>query len=116
MGYAQPVKPNAFGVFEPVYIDIANLNETVVFDVGGWDSFSLQRVNNGSVNVGSNVLKVQKSNNGASPVDFSGAVTLSAEGMTATQEITAIGFVHAVNTTAGTSGIIALHARVQKNR
>lgn len=110
------VKPDPSGKFPDVSIDVANVNEAVIFDVAGWDYFTLQMVKDGGADVTSLVLKVQKSNDGAHPVDFASAVTQSVEGMTAVQTITCMGYVHATATTAGTSGTIRLHARVDRIR
>lgn len=115
MATIQRVYPDQKGFFSPVVTGIT-VNEEVIFDTAGWDSFTLQMVKNADADLTSLVLKVQKSNDGCNPVDFASAVTQSTEGMTAKQEVTAVGFVHAVVTTAGTSGYITLHARVQRNR
>lgn len=112
------VKPDLAGKFPDQTIDIANINEGVIYDVSTWDYFSLQVLDDDSVAVvrGSHVLKVQKSNAGMGPVDFATPVTQSTVGMTATQTVTCMGSVHALNTTAGTSGKIRLCARVDRIR
>lgn len=104
----------ATGKFPDRTIDIANVNEAFGYDVGTWDYFTLQVLASGSVTLGSHVLKVQKSNNGADPVDFASAVTQSTDGMTELLDVTAVGYVIVKNTTAGTSGNRRLIARAQR--
>lgn len=120
MATTVPLKPDLSGRFPDATINIANPNEGVVYDVGGWDLFSLQVLDDSEVAVDRNsaahALKVQKSNAGMGPVDFATPVTQSVVGMTATQTVTCMGFVHATNTTVGTSGKIRLIARVDRNR
>ncbi len=109
-----PIIASLAGKYPDQTLIVTEVNSSVVFDTGGWDSFTLQMTKDGDADLTSMVLKVQKSNDARNPVDFASAVTQSSEGMTAKQDVTAIGFVHAKITTAGTSGRIRLFARAQK--
>ena len=115
MATVEVLKPDARGVYPVRSINLANVNEAVIFAVGDWDYMTIQRINSGSVSLGSEVLKIQQSNDGCNAVDFSSAVTLNDVGMSALLTVTGIGFVHATNTTAGSSGTIQLIAKARRN-
>lgn len=115
MATTQIISANDRGIFAPQRIDISNVNEEVIFDVQRWGSFTVQAVEDGVVTIGSLVLKVQVSNDGCNPEDFpSGAITRSSAGITATQNVLAIRYVHCIVTTAGTGGYFKLIAQAQE--
>ena len=96
--------PKIDGSYETTQLDIS-VTDQIVYDVRGWSTFTLQAVQDGAVTVGSLVIKVQVSNDGANPNDFpSGAVTRSTAGISDLLTVVAYGYVHVKITTAGTSG------------
>lgn len=115
MSQIQVIQPDSNGAFPSVVLTVTDSKCGVVFDLGGkYDKFSLQMVKDGSADLTSLVHKVQISQDGANPVDFTSPVTLNAAGFIATQTVTAIRYVHSTFTTAGTSGNVRLFARAAK--
>lgn len=114
-----PIAANRNGVFPSATLNIANVNEGLVLSISDqkWDYLTIQETYDGAISAGSVVVKILVSNSGsqADAVDFpTGAVTLSAAGMTALQRVTSFGFVHIVVTTAGTSGTYRIWAVASK--
>jgi hypothetical protein len=118
MAHVRFIKPAAGGIF-PVatFEDISFVNDSIVFDLSdGWDYLTIQLVQAGSVTLGSFVNKIQMSNDGGNPQDFSTPVTLSTASITSVLSVSSIRYVHSTITTAGTSGKLKLYAVASRRR
>jgi hypothetical protein len=103
------------GRYSPWPLDLTPVDGAVIYDVRDMSTFTLQAVANGAVTVGSLVIKVQVSNDGANPNDFpSGSITRSTAGISTQLDVVAYNYVHVIVTTAGTSGTFMLHAVASK--